>query len=405
MIVVAIIAVFLAVWIFNRKYADSDRAWASIQIQALSHSDPARRRTAVENLSRVAVDDLERTLVALEIALADPDWQVRRQATNSIAHAIGSCRGITQSDLLRAVERATRAFVAAFNDQQGEVRVAAMLALRTLFDTIQLSSRGLSATVADASLATPAQLAVEAVKAQIEDPSPQVRAAAICCFARIGRLSGQNDELLKPIAERDPDSIVRRAAVSALARGWPDDPTLYRLFLGRRKVATDQDEQAEFGWAVGALHALPPPDLVQPLIDALRADDWISRQVYPAALGRLGAMGQQALPVLATIAEDEFGDRNRQLAATEAIIAIDADSAEAQALIPRLAGLVNDTKGDVRRGQAARLLGKFGAAGSAAITPLRAAVQAGAPADIQYWAADALKKLERAIEASKSLTD
>ncbi len=379
MIVIAIIAVFLGVWIFNREYADTDRAWTSIQIRALSHPDAGKRRVAVENLRTVTLDDLERTLFALEIALADPDWQVRRQAAISIAQVIGSCRGIAQSDLLRAVDRATQAFVAAINDRHDEVRVAAIRAIRTLFDTIQLSSRAPSAPVGDAALATPAEFAVDAVKAQMEDSSPQVRAAAIWCFARIGRLSGQNDERLKAIAERDPSPIARSAAVRALARGWPDDPSLYRLFLGRRKVATDQEEQAELGWAVGALHALPPPDLLQPLIDALQPDDWISRQAYPATLARLGAMGLPALPVLARIAQDELGDRSRPFAATEAIIAIDADSAEAQALISRLGALVNEPKGDIRGPQATRLLGKFGAAGSAAIAPLRAVLKAGAP--------------------------
>jgi HEAT repeat protein len=400
MIVIAIIAVLLSAWIFNRQYADVQRAWTSMQIRELSHADAARRRDAVDNLRWVAPGELDRAVSALASALADPDWQVRRQAAISLAAVIGSA-GVYKGDLLQEVERATNALASAFEDRRVEVRVAAIRAAGTLFDHVTHRGRAPSRTITEAPLGQAARFAADALTRRLSDPSPEVRTAAAWSFARIGRLSGHDHSLLKPIAEGDPDSIVRSAAVRALSQGWPDDPTLYRLFLGRRKVATDQHEQAELGWAVGALRALPPPDLLQPLIDALKPDDWISQQAYPATLARLGAMGQPALPVLARIAHDELGDRSRPLAATAAIIAIDADSAEAQALIPRLGALVNDTTGDVRRAQAARLLGQFGAAGAAALAPLRAAVQAGAPADVQYWVADSLKKIERALEEAR----
>ncbi len=92
----------------------------------------------------------------------------------------------------------------------------------------------------------------------------------------MARLSGQAPAVVKTWATGDASVMVRITAVRALARSWPEDPALHGLFLGRLNVATDQEEQSALGWALDGLRPAPP-EMLQPLLDALRPDDWILR--------------------------------------------------------------------------------------------------------------------------------
>ncbi|HEX3447297.1 MAG TPA: hypothetical protein VHS97_03545, partial [Isosphaeraceae bacterium] len=132
MVLIAIAAVVLLAWLFNREYGSDQQAWTSSQIVALHDSDAARRRQAAENLYRVELENLSRTVVALAGALADPDWQVRRAAARSLPRAIRAAvvwsGGIPKDDLTGDIDLAVRALIPAFRDPRDEVRIEAQQA-------------------------------------------------------------------------------------------------------------------------------------------------------------------------------------------------------------------------------------------------------------------------------------
>jgi HEAT repeat protein len=369
---VAIVAVLFSAWLFHRENSSDQQAWTSSQILALGDSDSAQRRRAAENLYSVEPGSLSRAVAALAVALADPDWQVRRAAARSlpatIRTAIGSSGGISSGDLSADIELAVRGLIPACQDPRDEVRIEARQAVGRLFEP---SAPGSPGRVPLTTMAV--KSALEAMTRGMQDGSPEVRAQAVWSFARVGPYAGAGDDAVREIAENDPARKVRIAAIDALSVGWPEDPLLYPLLLRRLKVVTEPEEHSRIGWALGGLS--PPRDEVLPaLLDALSTDDWLLRQSIPIALGKLGSAARPALPTLARIARIELADENDALVAVEAIASIDPGSSEAQDLVEPLAAIIRDSSSDPRRQQAEFRLVKYGPAAAAAVSTLREAL-------------------------------
>jgi HEAT repeat protein len=357
--------------LFNREYGTDKQAWTSSQFVALSDSDAARRRQAAENLFRVEPENLSRTVTALAAALADPVWEVRRAAARSLprairAAAVASSGGISNGDLTKDIDLAVRALIPALRDLRDEVRIEAQQALGTLFETARFPFPGGSVPLTTKET----KIALKAVRREMQDTSPEVRAQAVWAFARIGPVAGATDDAVKELAENDPERKVRIAALDALRTGWPDDPLLYPLLLRRLKVVSDQEEHAHIGWTLGGL-APPRFEDLSSLIGALSMDDWILRRSIPIALGKLGGRARTALPALAQVAEFELKDQDDPLVAVEAIVAIDPNSTEAQALVQPLAAILQGSPSLFARQQAAFRLTKFGPSAAAAVATMR----------------------------------
>jgi HEAT repeat protein len=401
MVLIAIAAVFLSAWLFNREYGSDQRAWTSSQIRALNDSDAAGRRHAAENLYRVELDNLPRTVAVLTGALADPDWQVRYAAAQSLASSIGSHGGITNGSLIEYIDRAAAALNPVCDDQRAEVRIKAIESLGKLYELPRARGLARSAPVGGPPTGSQASRAADTLSRVMQDNSPQMRAQAVWSFARVARVCGAVADSVKDMVENDPERTVRIAALDALAVGWPDDSRHYPLLLRRLKSARDEDEHAHIGWAIGGMGP-PPFEILPALIELLSDDDWVLRNSIPVAIGKLGAAARPALPSLARLAHIELAGDDGQCAAIEAIRSIDPDSPEAQALIQPLAALLRDSPSDVQRQKAWIQLMGFGRSASAAVGPLQDALKSTKP-DVRARAAFVLGYVGPA--ATSAITD
>jgi HEAT repeat protein len=370
MVLVAISAVLLSAWLFNREYSNSQHAWTNSQIVALSERDATRRREAAENLHNVERDDLARTVSVLAGALTDPDWQVRHAAAQSLAAAIGSSGGITNSSLIDDINLAARALIPVCDDSHDKVRLRAIQSLGRLFDSPPLPRSGRKAPPASRPTVAEARRGAGTLSRAMRDPSPQLRAQAVWSFARVGRICGEVADPVKAMAENDPDRKVRIAALDALGVGWPEDTLFVSVLLQRLKIVSDCDERAHIGWVIGRLGPAPVETLPA-LVDALSADDWVLRSVIPYALGKLGGSARPALPALARMARVELADHGPQCPAIEAIRSIAPDSPEATALIESLAVLLRDSAAESQREKATFQLARFGPSAVKAVGQLR----------------------------------
>jgi HEAT repeat protein len=371
MVLVAIIAILLSAWMYNREHSSSQRAWTSTQLFALNDNDAKRRREAVENLYTVEQEDLARTVAALARALSDPDWRVRVAAARSLFQVIGS----KNRSVTKEIDFATMALIPACRDPRDEVRIEAVRAVGELYDSIRISPPAPGAPAAKAVIGSVSRQAVVALLQAMQDPSPEVRAQAVWSFARVGRVCVEDAGPVKAMVEHDPGTKVRIAAVNALAKGWPEDedPLLYPLLLARLKVVTNPEEHAAIGWALGCL-APPSQEILPALLDALSPDDWVLRQSIAVALGKLGPAARPALSTLARVARIELADPHSSLSAIHAIIAIDPKSPEALALIEPLIRLVRDAGSDFQQSEAVDILAGF-CPSAAAVRALREALK------------------------------
>jgi HEAT repeat protein len=371
MVLMAIIAILLSAWVYNREYGSIPRAWASIQISALSDGDAARRRQAAENLYHAEKEDLARTLVALAGALSDPDWPVRVAAARSLPRAIGS----ENRSLTKEINFATMALIPACRDPRAEVRIEAVRAVGQLYGSIRISPRAPGAPAAKVVIGSESRQAADALLQAMKDPSPQVRAEALWSFALVGRVCGETDARpVKAMVQHDPEIKVRIVAVNSLATGWPEDPLLYPLLLGRLKVVTDQEEHAAIGWALSGL-APPSRENLPALLDALSPDDWVLRHSIAVALDKLGPAARPALSKLTRVARIELADPDSSLSAVHAIITIAPKSPEAQALIEPLITVLRDSQSGFQQYEAVNLLAGFATPSAAVVKALREALK------------------------------
>jgi HEAT repeat protein len=395
MLLIALVAVVLSAWLFNRQHSSVERAWVSNQITALGDADATKRVEGAESLRVVDRDDLPRAIPALIGGMSDADWRVRRAAARGLADGIGRHGGVRNGDLGSEIELATSALIPVFDDPNALVQIAAIGAVGVLHDTFLSTPLANGDPFAQAAIGPQGKRARQSLNRMIKAAAPEVRAQTLWTLARLERLSGGGSALFREYGAQDSSLTVRLAAIRALVQGWPEDPEAYPLLLGRLKVATDPVEKAEIAWAFGSLWK-PPQESLGPLLDALATGDGILRETIPAAIGKLGLAATPALPNLALIARVELADPFRPMPAVRAIILIDPSSVEAHALLMPLVGMVRNPQDHVRSRQAASLLSRFGAAGAPAIAPLREALKTGLSQDARFWALDALKKLDAA---------
>jgi HEAT repeat protein len=405
MIWIAIFAVVLSAWLFNRKHSDVERAWVSLQIAALGNADPAKRAEGARLLREVGRAQLPEAIPALIHALFDPDWDVRRTAAHGLADAISRHGGVLNGDLGPEVELATSALIPLFDDPRAEVQISAMGAVGLLHDTFRAVPVVRSTPAAKPSIGAQGKRASESLIRLLKHAPPEVQAEGLWTLARLEHLSGGGSAIFREYAANGPSPAVRIAAIRALVQGWPSDPAAYPLLLGRLKAAADPEEKAAIAWAFGGLWK-PPFESLDPLLEALATGDRILWETIPLALGKLGRRASPALPALAPIARDELADPFRRMEAVKAIILIDPSSAEAQALLAPLVAVVVNPK-DVRNSQAASLLSRFGASGAPAIAVLRKAIKSeevepGVTILSPPFALKALRDLEAAVTMTPS---
>ena len=175
----------------------------------------------------------------------------------------------------------------------------------------------------------------------------------------------------------DPVKEVRTAASLALPVGWSTLRELYAPLLDQLKQVRSIQERSAIGWAIAGLPA-PPVESIPDLIEALSLDNRVLKKTIPTALAKLGQTARPALPALARAAARELADPSTSaLEAAQAIVTIDSESPEAQAvLLTVVADLRGSPMGFVRQ-QAAVVLAKYGPSAASAVEPLRRALTSG----------------------------
>jgi HEAT repeat protein len=149
----------------------------------------------------------------------------------------------------------------------------------------------------------------DAARGALNDPEPEVRAAAVGAAARAGALTADN----LVIALEDADARVRRRAVEVAATtGAPAAPAAVVA-----RLADDDPSVAEVAaWALGELseRAELPPGTVDALAELVTGhDDALVREAAVAALGAIGDTG--GLPAILAATADRPAVRRRAVLA------------------------------------------------------------------------------------------
>ena len=369
MVAVAVMALLLSAWQYRLENASIDRSLMAIQLRAFAGGDAAQRRMALEDLAHSGPDD--RVLPALAAGLADGDWQVRLAAASSLG-AVG--RGWVWSGAAdEKIDRAMRALISAFDDARAEVRIEAMRSLEAIYAPARPRwNPGLRA--AGATFEATERRAVALLLRQMSDSDPAIRTAAVRAFSRVGPAAGAAPDPVVRIMLSDPEREVRTAAAGALPTGWPTLPELYVPLLHRLKQARSLEERSLIGWAFSGLSA-PPIESIPDLLEALSLGNWVLNKTVPTALAKLGPAARPALPALAKVAAGELADpRTSALEAAQAIVTIDRDSPEAQALLEPIVALFRDSREGGVRQQAEAAIAKYGPSAAPAVQSLRMAL-------------------------------
>jgi HEAT repeat protein len=288
--------------------------------KGLVHVEP-KVRTAVAQLLAERGRDAQGTAPLLIQALADNDDAVRRAAAKTL--------GYVATDKTAA----TTALLPALTDKTIWVRVAAIEGLQAL--------------------GTTEEAAVSALTAKLQDEDPVVRGAAATAAGALGKAGGPAVPMLVSLLG-DKVKDVQRKAITALGRITPLQPAAAEALVARLEVARPESDDAEIGPAAiealagmgaEAAPALPAmvrrmkqrgfrqspayakvlsrigpaalPVLMELVNYRVAATDavfetnpdegWAARATAADALAAMGAAGQEALPVLKQVAEN---DRN-----------------------------------------------------------------------------------------------
>jgi HEAT repeat protein len=226
----------------------------------------------------------------------------------------------------------------------------------------------------------------------LDDPAPEVRAAAAAALEKAGDAARPAGAGLVTLL-RDPDDNVRLRAADALVAVGPSPGWLPEL--GRM---LEQDPPPVRAAAARVVAAMGPAgkDAVASLVAALQLPAVEVRMAACQALGRIGPEARAGVPALIGVMNDPGDARVR---AAEALGLIrDASAA------PALCGALADAQADLRW-QAARALGRIGEGARACADALLTAL--GDPsADVRMAAVRALPRigverarLEPALEA------
>ena len=225
------------------------------------------------------------------------------------------------------------------------------------------------------------------------------------------RIRGSVDEAVRARIEalvpglRDPEEAVRwKTAVMLCQVGPPAHTALPALMQALADVSVSVSDAAAEAIksisvespgiaATGAVApapsaTLPPPPLVQRLVDALKnQDDASARWSAAVALGELGPRGREVVPALME-ALDDIDDTVRWAAA----VALGKIGPAASEAVRALAAVLSDPSDPVIRRHAATALGHLGPAARAAIPGLIGAFRI-REVDVREEVADALVRI------------
>ena len=340
MIGIALLALVLAAFLYSRDNADVDQSLVSADLRALRGDDSNERFRAADRLGITATNHHALSVAALAaVVLGDPDTEVRRVAARSlgkvlIAWAHGKPAPVAvpgvpknQAPLLGESDdeaSAVRALLRTMSDPQAEVRHAAVEAFSRLQNRVQLTAAldAESFPILDRLLANPAS----------ESPTRQ---AAVWCLARMVTPTNKGRTRVLASLASDADPGVRSLAIRALVQGWPA-ADLYPILLDHRRPTANAEERSTVDEVLGNLPA-PPDEVIPELIDLMKTDP-IMAFIVPRLLGKLGRTGRPWLATLGPLARTEVQrpDLWQSLPAVWAVIGIDRDSVEAQALLEPL---------------------------------------------------------------------
>jgi HEAT repeat protein len=145
---------------------------------------------------------------------------------------------------------------------------------------------------------------VDQLIALLDDPTPQVRAAAAASLAELGELAQKAQTRLQS-SITDAEDAVRGTALAALvAVGTSTEVVTPALVLGLRDAAADVRRQAAVAFA--RLDSLSPA-AVSALVEALKDSDSTVRSQAAAALGQSDASAQAAAAALVEALRDAEG--------------------------------------------------------------------------------------------------
>jgi HEAT repeat protein len=213
----------------------------------------------------------------------------------------------------------------------------------------------------------------------LDDPAPAVRAAAAAALEKQGaaaRTAGP--PLLARLA--DPDENVRLRAADALVSIGPSPEWLAPLqTLLAHEAGSVRAAAARVVAAMGPAAA----DAVDSLVAALEPPDEAVAAEVAQALGRIGPLARPGAPALVVIAARPGAARLRAIEALGLI--------RAEAAVTPLCGALADSSAEVRW-QAARALGRIGAASSGCADALLRGLQ-DASADVRMAAVRALPRI------------
>jgi HEAT repeat protein len=139
----------------------------------------------------------------------------------SLANVIERCAAISKTALIGEIDLAMRALVPALGDARTEVRIAAMESVGKLGDICRAIPGARGGSAATSAVMPEANQAAAALLLAMRDPAIHVRAKAVWSLARVGPRAGIDWAPIKEIAQNDPASEVRTAAIGALFTGWP----------------------------------------------------------------------------------------------------------------------------------------------------------------------------------------
>ena len=340
MIGIALLALVLGAVLYARDNADVDRAMVTADLRALRQDDLAERRRAAGGLGMMATTDPASAASSLAVVvLGDPSPEVRQVASGSLGRVLvawargkpapvrvpgtSGSRGPSLGDASDEAS-AVRTLLRAMSDPQAEVRHAAVEAFSRLQNGVQLT----------ATLDAESFPALDRLLATAES-GPDTRKAAVWCLARMVKPTPEGRARVLAILESDPDPATRSLVIRALSQGWPA-ADLYPIMLAHRRSAPTLEERSTVSSVLGNL-PMPPAEVIPELIDLMRTEP-IMAQIVPRLLGKLGRTGRPWLATLGTLAWTEVRrpDFWQALPAGWAVVQIDRDSTEAQALLEPL---------------------------------------------------------------------
>jgi HEAT repeat protein len=272
--------------------------------RALNDASKQVRRSAVD-----AIADLNKEAKSLvpELVLlvSDEDGQLRTAAIAALGSMEEEAHPAAES-LVQALDSAPPSEQEEIVRTLGRIGSSAALAVPSLSELLEREpGLRISILTALANIGPEAEPALPRIKASLEHPEAEIRAAAVVAFSRVESNSTSLLNRLRAALE-DERTIVRQPAAQGLGRLGQDAseaaPRLFDLLKSRE----------DRGPALEALRLIGPHPASE-LIQAISNEDPGVRAFACEFLGRLGAEAHEAIPLLRTRVRDNY-DMVRQQA-------------------------------------------------------------------------------------------